>query len=58
MVIGKAPLGRKPWMSDLTWALIEMRNNSKKVIGATPVCSCSALGSEYKTKKEEAKYQA
>ena len=30
-------------MSDSTWALIEMKNNLKKDIEATPViCSCSA----------------
>ena len=27
LVIGKPPRTRKPWMSDSTWALIEMRNN-------------------------------
>ena len=53
MVIGKPPLERKSWMSDSAWALIEMRNNLKKVIEATPVCSRSALESEYKTNKYE-----
>ena len=55
MVIGKPPLGRKPWMSDSTWALIEMRNNLKKDIEATPICSRYALVSEYKTKNIEIK---
>ena len=32
-----------------------MRNNLKKVIEATPVCSRSALESEYKTKNREVK---
>ena len=36
-----------------TWALIERRNNLKKDIEATPVCSRSALESEYKTKNKE-----
>ena len=49
LVIGKPPRRRKPWMS----ALIEMRNNLKKDIEATPVCSLSALESEYKTKTEK-----
>ena len=40
-------------MSDSTWALIEMRNNLKKDIEATPVCSRSALESKYKTKNRE-----
>ena len=35
MVIGKPPRGRKPWMLDSSWALIEMRNNLKKDIEAT-----------------------
>ena len=52
---GKPPLGRKPWMSNSTWVLIEMRNNLKKDIEATPVCSHSALESEYKTKNREVK---
>ena len=55
MVIGKGPLGGKPWMSDSTWAHTEMRNNLKKVIEAIPVCSRSALESEYKTKNTEVK---
>ena len=38
-------------MSDSTWALIEMR----KDIEATPVCSRSALESEYKAKNREVK---
>ena len=42
-------------MSALTWALIEMRNNLKKDIEATPICSRSALESEYKTKNIEVK---
>ena len=42
-------------MSDSTWALIEMRNNLKKDIEATPVCSRSALEREYKTKNREVK---
>ena len=33
-------------MSDSTWTLIEMTNNLKKDIEATPVCSRSALESE------------
>ena len=53
LVIGKPPRSRKPWMSDSTWALIEMRNNLKKDIEAAPVCSRSALESEYKTKNRE-----
>ena len=55
MLIGKPPLGRKPWMSDSTWPLIEMRNHLKKNIEDTPVCSRSALESEYKTKNIEVK---
>ena len=55
LVIGKPPRRWKPWMSDSTWALIEMRNNLKKDIEATPVCSRSALESEYKTKNREVK---
>ena len=42
-------------MSDSTGALLEIRNNLKKVIEATPVCSRSALESEYKTKNREVK---
>ena len=42
-------------MSDSTWVLIEMRNNLKKDIKATHVCSRSALKSEYKTKNREVK---
>ena len=42
-------------MSDSTWALIEMRNNLKTDREATPVCSRSALESEYKTKNREIK---
>ena len=53
LVIGKPP--RKPWMSDSTWTVIEIRNNLKKDIEATPVCSRSALESEYKTKNREVK---
>ena len=49
MVIVKPPLGRKPYMSDSTWALIQMRNNLK-VIEVALVCRRSALESEYKTK--------
>ena len=56
MVIGM-PFGRKPWMSNSTWALMEMRNNLKKVIEATPVCSRSALESEYKTKNREVNWR-
>ena len=36
LVIGKPPPRQKPWISDLTWALIEMRNNLNKDIEATP----------------------
>ena len=53
--IGKPPRRRKPWMSASTWALIEMRNDLKKDIEATHVCSRSALESEYKTKSREVK---
>ena len=42
-------------MSDSTWAVIEMRNNLKKDIEATTVCSRSVLESEYKTKNREVK---
>ena len=42
-------------MSDSTWALIEMRNNLKKVIEAIPVGSRSALESEYKIKNRDIK---
>ena len=49
-VISKPPR-EKPWMSNSTWALIEMRNNLKKDIYVTPVCS--ALESEYKTENRE-----
>ena len=42
-------------MSDSTWALIEMRNNLKKNIEAIPVCSRSALESEYETKNRVVK---
>ena len=55
LVIGKPPRRRKPWISDSSWALIEMRNNLKKDIEATPVCSRSVLGSEYKTENREVK---
>ena len=40
-------------MSVLTWALIKMRTNLKKDIEVSPVCSRSALESEYKTKNRE-----
>ena len=40
-------------MSNSAWALIEMRDNLKKDIEATPVCSRSALESEYKTKNKK-----
>ena len=50
-LIGKSPRRRKPWKSDSTWALIEMRNDLKNDIEVTPVCSRSALESEYKTNK-------
>ena len=55
LVIGKPSRGRKPRMSDLIWALIEMRNNLKKVVEATLVCGHSALESEYKTESREVK---
>ena len=56
ITIGKPPLGLwKLWMSDSTWALIEMRNNLKSVIEATPVCSHSALESKSTTKNREVK---
>ena len=55
MVIDKPPRGRKPSILDSTWALIEMSNNLKKNIEATPVCSSSALESEYTTKNREVK---
>ena len=55
LVIGKPPRGRKPWLSDSTGAPIEMRNNLKKDIEATPICSRSALESDKKTKNREVK---
>ena len=55
LVIGKPSRRWKPWMSDSTWALIEMRNNLKKDIEASIDCSRSALESEYKTKNREVK---
>ena len=56
LVIGKPLLGRKPCMSDSASAHIEMRNNVKKDIEATSVCSRSALEGEYKTKNREVKW--
>ena len=53
LVIGKASRRWKPWMSDSTWALIEMTNNLKKDIEATSVCSRFALESDHKTKNRE-----
>ena len=55
VVIGKPPRRRKPWMSDSTWALIEMRNNLKKDIEAIPVCSRAALENEHKTINRDVK---
>ena len=43
MVIGKPTLGRKPWMSDSTWALKEMRNNLKKNIAERTARNSSIL---------------
>ena len=55
LVIGKPSRRWKPWLSDSTWALIEMSNNLKKYIEANPVRSHSALESEYRTENREVK---
>ena len=62
MVIDKPPIGRKPWKSDSTRALIEghlkkvnEEGHLKKVIEPTLICSRSALESDYKTKNREVK---